>query len=93
MATNFEWWKEGLKPEHLVRPDIMMGAMRVVLPCADICPVKDCPVIKSYKRLAKIEKDGERPTKRQLEAHRRIGRKCATWFLRWADKPAKEETK
>jgi hypothetical protein len=89
--TNFEKWKEGLRPEKFVRPDIMAGCMRVVLPCKDICPVKDCPVIKSYTRLKKIEMGGGRPTRGQEEAHRRIGQKCATWFLRWADRPAKEE--
>lgn len=89
--TNFDKWKSSLKPERFVRPDIVVGAMRVVLYCGDNCPVKDCPVIKNFIRLTKIKEDGGWPTKRQMEAHRRIGRKCATWFLRWANAPAKEE--
>ena len=89
--TNFEKWKAGLTAECFVRPDIMMGAMRVLISCNDNCPVKNCPVIKNYFRLKKMEAEGQIATRRQKLAHRRIGQKCATWFLRWANAEAEEE--
>lgn len=89
MATNFEKWKDSLKPENFVYPNIMAGAICLI--CKDNCPVKNCPVIKSHERLTRIEANGGRPTRGQIEAHRRLGQKCATWFLRWANALAKEE--
>jgi len=89
--TNFEAWREKLTPESLIRPDIMAGCVRVRIICNENCPVKDCPVIKHFFYLKKLEAGGHIVTRRQELAHRRIGQKCATWFLRWANAPAKEE--
>lgn len=91
MKTNFEKWRDQLTPEALIRPDIMAGAVRVGIVCNENCPVKNCPVIRHFLYLKKQEADGHIVTRRQELAHRRIGQKCATWFLRWANAPAKEE--
>jgi len=89
--TNFEAWREKLTPEALIRPDIIAGCVRVRIICNENCPVKDCPVIKHSFYLKKLEAGGHIVTRRQELEHHRIGQKCATWFLRWADRPAKEE--
>lgn len=88
--TNFEAWRDSLTPEALIRPDIMAGAVRVRIVCNENCPVKDCPVIKHFLWLKRREANGYIVTRRQELAHQRIAQKCATWFLRWADRPAKE---
>jgi hypothetical protein len=89
--TNFEAWRDSLTPEALIRPDIMAGAIRVRINCNENCPVKNCPVIRHFLWLKKREADWNITTHRQELAHLRLAQKCATWFLRWANAPAKEE--
>ena len=78
--TNFDKWKEGLKPEDLIRPRLIdAGRTRCVcIQCSANCPAAaSCPAGKAFPK--------------NIERWRHFGAKCDKWFLRWADAPAKED--
>lgn len=84
MKTNFEKWKEDLKPKDLILPRLVDdGKTRCVnIMCSSNCPAENCPAKKSIK--------SKRANMKRWE---HFAQKCDKWFLRWAKAPAKEENK
>ena len=81
--TNFEKWKGALKPEDLIRYNLMSNSEVMCLDCNN-CPAQgECPFIYAiryvgkYKSMVEYESDQEENV-----------RKCKEVFLGWANKEA-----
>ncbi len=78
MKTNFEKWKESLKPEELLSTRPVDETKCVWINCNTNCPALNCPANCVGKGL-------------DVYKWRRYAQKCEHWFLQWANAPAKEE--
>lgn len=80
MKTNFEKWKEDLKPEELLSARPVDGTKCVWINCNTNCPALNCPANCVGKGL-------------DVYKWHRYAQKCEHWFLQWANAPAKEDDK
>ena len=71
--TNFEWWKDKLKPKELIIPRIIDGTKCVYISCEMNCPAENCPAKKAILQ--------RRPN---WERWKKFVMKCDKWWLRWA---------
>lgn len=76
--TNFEKWKDSLKPKDLILPRIFDNTKCVGFQCKINCPAAaTCPAHKTFPK--------------NIQRWKHFAERCDKWFLRWANAPAKEE--
>lgn len=82
--TNFEKWKEALKPKDLIRYNLMSNSEVMSLDCNN-CPAQgECPFIYAVKHV------GEYKNMKEYEADQKKNvLKCKDVFLGWANQEVK----
>lgn len=92
--TNWEKWREGLKPDDLFVFSVMHDQQIPALFCMENCPARGtCPVVRSAEKLRGKQKAGRFISKAEHNRHRKLAMDCKRWFCTWAHSEHKEADK